>query len=109
MDSITLKSHAKVNIGLRVLNLRPDGYHNLHTIFQELDFHDTITLTKTESNSELTSSIQDFPLDKSNTCHKAYIALTQEFPELVGVQITVDKHISQGAGLGSVSSHGGGA
>ena len=106
MDSITLKSHAKVNIGLRVLNLRPDGYHNLHTIFQELDFHDTITLTKSESNSKFTASIKDFPLDKSNTCHKAFITLKQEFSELGGVQIHVDKHIPQGAGLGGGSSNG---
>ena len=41
MNSITLKSHAKVNIGLRVLDQREDGYHNIHTIFQELAFHDT--------------------------------------------------------------------
>lgn len=106
MDSITLKSHAKINIGLQVLNQRPDGYHNLHTIFQELDFHDTVTLVKIENGCELKSNIKSFPLDESNTCHKAFVILKQEFPELGGVQIYVDKHIPQGAGLGGGSSNG---
>ena len=37
MDSIDLKAHAKVNIGLQIRNQREDGYHNIHTVFQELD------------------------------------------------------------------------
>jgi len=49
MDSIVLNSHAKVNIGLLVLNRREDGYHNIHTIFQELDFHDIVTLEKSDT------------------------------------------------------------
>ncbi len=106
MDSIILKSYAKVNIGLQVLNQRPDGYHNLHTIFQELDFHDTVTLTKIENGCELKSNNKSFPLDTSNTCHKAYTILQQEFPGLGGVQIHVDKKIPQGAGLGGGSSNG---
>jgi len=106
MDSLTLKSHAKINIGLQVLNQRQDGYHNLHTIFQELDFHDTITLTKTDRNFELSSTTKDFPLDKSNTCHKAYSLLKKEFPDIGGVHVHVDKQIPQGAGLGGGSSNG---
>ncbi len=106
MDSIILKSHAKVNIGLQVLNQRPDGYHNLHTIFQELDFHDTVTLAKIENGCRLKSNNKNFPLDKSNTCHKAYTILKREFPELGGIQIHVGKHIPQGAGLGGGSSNG---
>ena len=56
MDSITLKSYAKVNIGLRVLDQREDGYHNIHTIFQELAFHDTVT---TVSYTHLTLPTSD--------------------------------------------------
>ena len=43
---LKLKSKSKVNIGLRIINKRKDGFHNIHTIFQELDFHDTLTISK---------------------------------------------------------------
>ena len=61
MNSITLKSHAKVNIGLRVLDQREDGYHNIHTIFQELAFHDTVTISKMDDGYELSSNDKIFP------------------------------------------------
>ena len=41
-------SFSKVNIGLKVLNQRDDGYHNIYTIFQEIDFGDLITIKKTD-------------------------------------------------------------
>ena len=46
MDKVLLKSFSKINIGLKVFNRRPDGYHNIHTVFQEIDFHDSIVLKK---------------------------------------------------------------
>ena len=106
MDSIALNSRAKVNIGLLVLNHREDGYHNLYTIFQELDYHDTITLTKTKSGFELSSDDEHFPVDRSNTCSKAYEAILGQFPNIGGVKIYVKNHIPQGAGLGGGSSNG---
>ena len=106
MDSIALNSRAKVNIGLLVLNHREDGYHNLYTIFQELDYHDTITLTKTKSGFKLSSDDEHFPVDRSNTCSKAYEAILGQFPNIGGVKIYVKKHIPQGAGLGGGSSNG---
>ena len=44
MDSLTIKSFAKVNVGLQIRNKRSDGFHNIHTIFQELELHDTMVL-----------------------------------------------------------------
>ena len=46
MDRVILKSFSKINIGLKIFNKRVDGYHNIHTIFQEIDFHDSIILKK---------------------------------------------------------------
>ena len=40
MNEILLQSYSKVNIGLKVVKKRKDGYHDIHTVFQELDFHD---------------------------------------------------------------------
>ena len=106
MDSITLKSHAKVNIGLRVLYQREDGYHNIHTIFQELTFHDTVTISKTDDDYELSSDDENFPKDSSNTCSKAYVAVKVHCPDVAGIQIHVKKEIPQGSGLGGGSSNG---
>ena len=44
MKSYTIESYAKVNVGLQILNERPDGYHNISTIFQEIDLHDKLSL-----------------------------------------------------------------
>ena len=49
MDRVLLKSFSKINIGLKIFNKRTDGYHNIHTIFQEIDFYDTIILKKSNS------------------------------------------------------------
>jgi len=46
MAPVVLKSNCKVNIGLKIVSQRPDGYRTIHTLFQELDFHDTIILKK---------------------------------------------------------------
>ena len=93
MNSITLKSHAKVNIGLRVLDQREDGYHNIHTIFQELAFHDTVTISKTDDDYELSSNDVNFPKDSSNTCSKAYVAVKVHYPDVAGIKM-------QGIGIG---------
>mgnify|MGYP003323551683 CR=1 FL=1 len=105
MDSITFKSHAKVNIGLRVLDQRKDGYHNIHTIFQEIAFHDTITFSQTDNGCELSSNDENFPTDSSNTCIKAYVAVKVHYPNVAGIKIHVKKEIPQGSGLGGGSSN----
>ena len=46
MNSYCFNSYAKVNIGLQILNKRPDGYHNINTLFQQIDLCDTIELRK---------------------------------------------------------------
>ena len=106
MNSITLKSHAKVNIGLQVLDQRKDGYHNIHTIFQELAFHDTVTISKMDDGYKLSSSDKNFPTDSSNTCSKAYVAVKVHYPDVAGIKIHVKKEIPQGSGLGGGSSNG---
>ena len=50
MQSLTVKSYAKLNIGLKVLDTLPDGYHTIWTIMHEIDFHDLISLNKNKNN-----------------------------------------------------------
>ena len=105
MKSLTLNSHAKINIGLKIINQRNDNYHNIETVFQELQFHDIITLTKTNEGCQLSSNNIDLPTDSSNTCFQAYLRLKKEFPDIKGVNIYVNKNIPMRAGLGGGSSN----
>ena len=104
MTPAVLKSHAKVNIGLQILDQRPDGYHNIHTFFQELDFHDTITLEKIDSRCEFSSNVDWLKNDESNLCVKAWQKMVDSF-DVGGVSIQLEKRIPAGSGLGGGSSN----
>ncbi len=103
--ALTLKSSAKVNIGLQVLGRRSDGYHDIHTVFQELEFHDTITFIKEGEDISLTSNVAWFPTDDSNTCRKAYSIMSKQFSAIGGVKVHVEKQIPAGGGLGGGSGN----
>ncbi|HBN45549.1 MAG TPA: 4-(cytidine 5'-diphospho)-2-C-methyl-D-erythritol kinase [Candidatus Marinimicrobia bacterium] len=106
MNTISFKSHAKVNIGLQVLGERNDGYHDIHTMFQELEFHDNVHISKKDHGCELFSNDNDFPLNETNTCHTAYTVVKDAGHEIGGISVHVEKSIPQGAGLGGGSSNG---
>ena len=72
----------KTNIGLKIINQKPNNYHNIETVFQELEFHDVITITKTNKEFQLSSNNQEFPISNSNTCAQAYFSIKKEFPDL---------------------------
>lgn len=106
MNSIDLKAHAKVNIGLQVKDQCEDEFHNIHTIFQELELHDTIVLEKQQRDWSININDSTIPVDKNNTCVQAYLAIKQCFPKIDGISITLNKSIPSGAGLGGGSSNG---
>jgi len=105
MNSVSFKSYAKVNIGLQIRNQRKDRYHNLHTIFQELDLHDNITIFKKSEGWDISINEPSIPTDETNTGIKAYLELKKEYPELGGISIEIDKNIPSGGGLGGGSSN----
>ena len=104
MNSIDIKAHAKVNIGLQVRDQRNDGFHNIHTVFQELDLHDTVLLERQVRCWSIIIDDTKIPTDENNTCVQAYLAVKKQFPEIDGISITLNKHIPSGAGLGGGSS-----
>ena len=105
MNSIDLKAFAKVNIGLQVRDQREDGYHNIHTVFQELELHDLVTLSKKRNGWNIKTNNPEIPLDKRNTCIKAYLSIKKHTPAIGGVSIKLQKNITAGAGLGGGSSN----
>ena len=104
MDRVLLKSFSKVNIGLKIFNKRADGYHNIHTIFQEIDFYDNIILKKRNSGCAFTSNVDWLNNNESNLCVKAWQCLVDRFG-IAGINIELQKNIPPGSGLGGGSSN----
>ena len=104
MRSISLKSYSKVNIGLQIMGKRPDGFHNINTIFQEINFHDRIKLEKKAFGCDFSSNVDWLKNDDSNLCVKAWKQFSFKY-EIGGVSINLDKQIPQGSGLGGGSSN----
>ncbi len=104
MASLTIKSHAKVNVGLQIRNKRSDGFHNIHTIFQELELHDTISLRLQDSGCNFTSNVSWLRNDASNLCVRAWEHLS-EYYDIGGISIDLTKNIPAGSGLGGGSSN----
>ena len=102
---IECPSFSKVNIGLKILDKRNDGYHNIITIFQELEFGDFITIDEIANGCEVISNVTWIPSNKNNICYKAYYELSKKFSNLNGVRITIKKNVPVGSGLGGGSAN----
>jgi 4-diphosphocytidyl-2-C-methyl-D-erythritol kinase len=98
-----LRAYAKINIGLNVLGKRSDGYHDLETVFHEIDCFDEIELERHEKVTMTADSIL-VPIDASNLCLSAANLLQKEKHVRQGVVIHLKKNIPIGAGLGGGSS-----
>lgn len=104
-DALTLPAFAKINLSLRVLGKREDGYHELDTIFQTVSLRDTIRISATE-NSEIAFSCDDrsLPTDSHNLVVRAATALRDRANPKKGARIRLEKRIPAHAGLGGGSS-----
>ena len=95
---------AKINLFLHITGQRADGYHTLQTVFQLLDFYDTIHLKPTQSGEiKRVNNIANVPASQ-DLCVRAAIALQQATGCKQGVDIAVEKRIPMGGGLGGGSS-----
>jgi len=102
-----LHAFAKINLDLRVLGLRPDGFHEVRTILQTIDLHDTVQLSVRRGPFTVTSRTQMMPQDRDNLIWIAGLALWRAIgrtgiPD--GVAVSVKKRIPSAAGLGGASS-----
>ena len=99
-----INSYAKINLGLHILNKRQDEYHNIITVFQEIDFCDQIFIEK--SDDFIFETNVDWLDKKNNTCIQAFSATKQKFPNISNIKINLIKNIPPGGGLGGGSSNG---
>lgn len=98
--------NCKINIGLQVLDKRPDGYHNIQSIFYPFPFKDALEIVEGGSETRLNVTGLPIPADDSNLCLKAYHVLKKDFPGICNLQMHLHKVIPAGAGLGGGSSNG---
>ena len=98
--------NAKINLGLNVVERRPDGYHNIETVFYPIGLSDILEVEQSESRSDYSFSSSGITLagdQEENLIVKAYRLLRSEY-KFMTVDISLCKQIPFGAGLGGGSS-----
>lgn len=94
---------AKVNLGLSVLGVRPDGYHDLHTVMVPLNVGDTLDIAPADTLS-LDAVGADLPTDSRNLVYRAARAYLDAAGVAGGARITLHKRLPLASGLGGGSS-----
>jgi 4-diphosphocytidyl-2-C-methyl-D-erythritol kinase len=100
---VILFPHAKINIGLHVIAKRPDGFHDVNTLFYPLPFCDVLELTPAKKTMLRLTGLPVEGAPDDNLCMKAYRIL-QKYYDLPPVTIHLHKVIPTGSGLGGGSS-----
>ena len=102
-----VRAFAKINLSLRVLGTRPDGFHELRTLFQSIALHDTLTLARCRGPFRLTCDEESLPVDGRNLIVRAARAVWKASGRRSAprnVRIDLVKRIPLAAGLGGGSS-----
>ncbi len=101
---MVLTAYAKINLGLRVLGKRDDGFHNIETVFHRIDLCDELKIEPANEDISVSSDDESLPLNENNLCWKAIELLRTEIGTPRGAAVHVKKRIPIGAGLGGGSS-----
>lgn len=102
---LVIRTPAKVNLGLRVLSRRPDGYHDIRTLLAGVDLWDTLALEPGGDGLRLECDIPSIPTDRTNLVLRAALRLEELLGRrLPGTEIRLRKRIPAGRGLGGGSS-----
>jgi len=103
---VVLKSYAKLNLYLEVLNRRKDNYHNIKTLFERISLCDKITLkSRPDKQIKIISHSPDIPKDSSNLAFRSAKLLQDSLKIDKGVEIKITKRIPVGSGMGGGSSN----
>lgn len=105
MKKVTIKSQAKINLGLNIVSKREDGYHNLETIFYPISLADIMIFERSDSFYFETDSEELNATIENNLISRAVRALEHAARKKMNIIIHLQKHIPIGAGLGGGSSN----
>ncbi|RME23042.1 MAG: 4-(cytidine 5'-diphospho)-2-C-methyl-D-erythritol kinase, partial [Deltaproteobacteria bacterium] len=105
-NTVRLRAPAKVNLYLKILGVRPDGYHEIESLMAPVSLHDELVLSVTEKKGRVSISCPDYPELESpdNLACRAARAYIEESGWKAGLSITLTKRIPLAAGLGGGSS-----
>ena len=102
---MTLYPNCKINIGLRVVGKRSDGYHNIETIFYPIhDLHDRLDIEVADTFSFGQTGLSVDCKAEDNLIIRCYRLMQKHYPQIGNVRIRFHKNIPFGAGLGGGSS-----
>ena len=104
----TLRSHAKINLGLYIGAPRPDGFHSLVTVYQTLEAHDLVSVSAIPAaitSIRLTSNDERVPTDHRNTAWKMVSLALDSLEISADVQIHIEKRLPVQGGLGAGSAN----
>ncbi len=103
---ISVRSYAKINIGLAIGPARSDGFHELCTVYQTLTIHDLVSVDVARgSGIEIRCKDPRVPQDESNTCWRATERVMKSLKQRGKVVISIEKRLPVQGGLGAASSN----
>ena len=103
-----IRSFSKINLGITIGSPRPDGFHNLTTIYQGLALHDLVTVSgrcSREIKIRITSSNSEVPLDNTNTAWKMAERVLKRMQISAEIDIHIEKKLPVRGGLGAGSAN----
>lgn len=103
-ESIRVLARGKINLFLRVLPRRPDGYHDLETLFHAIDLADAVTISRVPGSTLTLECGLDVPPEKNLAMRAARLFLAKTGEERIGLKMTLEKTIPTEAGLGGGSA-----
>ena len=104
-DAYEISAPAKINLSLRILGKRDDGFHEIETRMVRLSLHDRIRLKwRDDDHVVLRCSDKSLPTGEENLVVKAVRAIEQHTGKVFSLSLDLEKHIPSGAGLGGGSS-----
>jgi len=103
---ISVRSFAKINIGLRIGPARPDGFHQLYTVYQTIALHDVIKVDLQKGvGIDIRCKDPKVPADETNTCYRVADRVLRSMKQRSKIVITIEKQLPVQGGLGAASSN----
>ena len=104
--TVTVRSFAKINLGLRIGAARADGFHELLTVYQTIELHDVIRVTVGRGTGiEIRCDDPRVPRDESNTCYRIVARALEALGAKGQVVIEIEKKLPVQGGLGGASAN----
>ena len=104
--TVSMRSFAKINLGLHIGAPRPDGFHDLLTVYQTINLHDLIHVSlERGSGIEIHCSDRRVPTGETNTCYRMVEGVLREFGKKASVRVEIDKRLPVQGGLGGASAN----